>query len=127
MRDARRGERDFQKRGCKRTDEVGVIRRQFVVQLHGVRLVDGVPERGPASNNRVDVFRAGGSEKNKKNKKQEPPHHEGKGGPHARQLLACWWGGGGRRGTFSGIRETKGRTCVSQSAGQPSHPLRARP
>ena len=47
-------------RGGKRTDEVGVVRRQFVVQLDGVRLVDGVPERGPASNNGVYVFRVGG-------------------------------------------------------------------
>jgi hypothetical protein len=50
-----------EERGCRRTDEVGVIRREFVVQLDGVRLVDGAPERIPASNNRVDVFRAGGS------------------------------------------------------------------
>jgi hypothetical protein len=44
------------------TDEVGVIRREFIVQLDGVRFVDGVPERGPASNNGVDVFRIGGPE-----------------------------------------------------------------
>jgi hypothetical protein len=41
------------------TDEVGVIRREFVVQLDGVRLVDGVPKRSPASDNGVDVFRVG--------------------------------------------------------------------
>ncbi len=44
------------------TDEVGVIRREFIVQLDGVRFVDGVPERGPASNNGVYVFRIGGPE-----------------------------------------------------------------
>jgi hypothetical protein len=37
-----------------------VIRREFIVQLDGVRLVDGVPERGPASNDGFDVFRGGG-------------------------------------------------------------------
>ena len=41
------------------TDEVWVIGREFIVQFDGVRLVDGVPERGPASNNGVDVFRDG--------------------------------------------------------------------
>ena len=30
------------------------------MQLDGVRLVDGVPERGPASNDGFDVFRGGG-------------------------------------------------------------------
>jgi hypothetical protein len=37
-----------------------VIRREFIVQLDGMRLVDGVPERSPASNDGVDVFRGGG-------------------------------------------------------------------
>lgn len=44
----------------KPTDEVRVIRREFIVQLDGVRLVYGVPERGPASNDGVNVFRVGG-------------------------------------------------------------------
>jgi hypothetical protein len=43
----------------KPTDEVRVIRREFIVQLDGVRLVDGVPERVPASNDGFDVFRVG--------------------------------------------------------------------
>jgi hypothetical protein len=30
------------------------------VQLDGVRLVDGIPERGPSSNDGLDVFRVGG-------------------------------------------------------------------
>jgi hypothetical protein len=37
-----------------------VIRREFVVQLDGVRLVDGVPERVPTSNDGFDVSRVGG-------------------------------------------------------------------
>ena len=37
-----------------------MIRREFIVQLDGVRLVDGVPERGPAGNDGFDVFRGGG-------------------------------------------------------------------
>lgn len=44
----------------KPTDEVRVIRRELIVQLDGVRLVYGVPERGPASKDGVDVFRVGG-------------------------------------------------------------------
>jgi hypothetical protein len=44
----------------KPTDEVRVIRREFIVQLDGVRLVDGIPERGPSSNGGFDVFRVGG-------------------------------------------------------------------
>ena len=37
-----------------------MIRREFIVQLDGVGLVDGVPERGPASNDGFDVFRGSG-------------------------------------------------------------------
>ena len=37
-----------------------MIRREFIVQLDGVRLVDGVPERVPAGNDGFDVFRVGG-------------------------------------------------------------------
>ncbi len=40
-----------------RTDQVGVVRREFLVQLDVVRLVDGIPERLPASDDVVDVFR----------------------------------------------------------------------
>jgi hypothetical protein len=46
--------------GGTRTNEVGVIRPEFVVQLDGVRLVDGVPQRLPARDDGVDVFRVGG-------------------------------------------------------------------
>jgi len=54
------GEKGVWRRGREEhTDEVGVIRREFVVQLDGVRLVDGVPKRSPASDNGVDVFRVG--------------------------------------------------------------------
>ena len=42
-----------------RTDQVGVVRRQFIVQLDGVWLVDGIPERLSASDDAVDVFRVG--------------------------------------------------------------------
>jgi hypothetical protein len=48
------------RRRGKPTDEIRVIRREFIVQLDGMRLVDGVPERSPASNDGVDVFRVGG-------------------------------------------------------------------
>ena len=47
-------------RGKNLTDEIRMIRREFIVQLDGVRLVDGVPERGPASNDGFDVFRGSG-------------------------------------------------------------------
>jgi hypothetical protein len=40
-----------------RTDQVGVVRREFLMQLDGVRLVDRIPERLPASDDVVDVFR----------------------------------------------------------------------
>lgn len=43
----------------KPTDEVRVIRREFIAQLDGVRLVNGVPERVPASDDGFDVFRVG--------------------------------------------------------------------
>jgi hypothetical protein len=69
-----------------------VIRRQFVVQLHGVRLVDGVPERGPASNNRVDVFRAGGSEKKNKTKNRS---HRTTRERVAHTRVSCLLAGGG--------------------------------
>jgi hypothetical protein len=45
--------------GGGRTDQVGVVRRQFIVQLDGVRLIDGIPERLSASDDAVDVFRVG--------------------------------------------------------------------
>jgi hypothetical protein len=45
--------------GKGRTHKIGVVRRQFIVQLDGVRLVDGVPQCLPASDNRVDAFRVG--------------------------------------------------------------------
>ena len=83
----RSGEREREGGGGRLTDEVRVIRREFVVQLDGVRLVDGVPERGPASNDRVDVFRAGGSGRNTR-------------GP-LQSVVACWrMGGGGRSERF---------------------------
>jgi hypothetical protein len=75
-----------------------VIRRQFVVQLHGVRLVDGVPERGPASNNRVDVFRASGSGKNKTKTGATTPR--GKGWPTRASAACLLVGGRGPRRDF---------------------------
>ena len=68
-----------------------MIRREFVVQLDGVRLVDGAPERIPASNNRVDVFRAGGSGTKTKTGATPP---RGKGWP-TRFHFSCLLAGGG--------------------------------
>jgi hypothetical protein len=45
--------------GGERTDQVRVIRPQFVVQFGCVRFVDGIPEGHPASGNSLDVFRVG--------------------------------------------------------------------
>lgn len=91
--------------GYRLTDEVGVIRREFVVQLDGVRLVDGVPERGSASNNRVDVFRAGGSGRNTRDRRSS-------------QSVACWRGGALTADAFLAVgTNERGRTGVSQSAG----------
>jgi hypothetical protein len=51
-----------------------VIRREFIVQLDGVRLVDGVPERVPASNDGFDVFRVGGPRGGWDGTRGGPPH-----------------------------------------------------
>ena len=53
------GRLEGRRRQGKRTDQVGVIRPQFVVQFGGVRFVDGVPERRPASDNGLYVFWVG--------------------------------------------------------------------
>lgn len=53
------GRLEERRRQGKRTDQVGVIRLQFVVQFGGVRFVDGVPERHPASDNGLYVFWVG--------------------------------------------------------------------
>lgn len=50
-----------------------MIRREFIVQLDGVRFVYGVPERGPTGNDGVDVFRGGGPGEMGRNKRGPSP------------------------------------------------------